>query len=233
MTADPRVVKNARCLEELTYEEVAELAFYGAKVLHPKTVTPAIEKKIAVRVLNTFNPTHPGTRIVESTPNRPLGVKAITAIKDMQMITVAGRGMMGVPGIAARTFGAVARQSANVLMISQSSSEQSICFVVPGKEGERVAQALRSEFERELGQHLIEDIHSQNEIVIVAVVGSGMKGTPGIAARVFNALGSHKINVIAIAQGASEANISLVVIRAAADIAVQAIHDAFELGTGE
>ncbi|MCL4830999.1 MAG: aspartate kinase [Caldilineaceae bacterium] len=233
LTADPRIVKNARCLEELTYEEVAELAFYGAKVLHPKTVTPAIEKKIPVRVLNTFNPSHPGTRIVESTPNRPLGVKAITAIKDMQMITVAGRGMMGVPGIAARTFGAVARQSANVLMISQSSSEQSICFVVPGKEGPRVVQSLQAEFERELKQHLIENIHSQNEIVIVAVVGTGMKGVPGIAARVFNALGTHNINVIAIAQGASEANISLVVIRAEADKAVQAIHDAFELGIGD
>ncbi len=209
---------------------MAELAFYGAKVLHPKTVTPAIEKKIPVRVLNTFNPTHPGTRIIESTPNRPLGVKAITAIKEMQMITVAGRGMMGVPGIAARTFGAVARQSANVLMISQSSSEQSICFVVPAKEAARVVQTLQIEFERELKQHLIEDIHSQTDIVIVAVVGTGMKGVPGIAARVFNALGSHNINVIAIAQGASEANISLVVIRAESDVAVQAIHDAFSLG---
>ena len=137
-----------------------------------------------------------------------------------------------VPGIAARTFGAVARQSANVLMISQSSSEQSICFVVPGKEGPRVVQLLQTEFERELKQHLIEDIHSQNDIVIVAVVGTGMKGVPGIAARVFTALGTHNINVIAIAQGASEANISLVVIRAEADTAVQAIHDAFGLGEG-
>jgi aspartokinase len=117
-------------------------------------------------------------------------------------------------------------------MISQSSSEQSICFVVPAKEAQRVIQSLQTEFERELKQHLIEDIHSQNDIVIVAVVGTGMKGVPGIAARVFNALGTHNINVIAIAQGASEANISLVVIRAESDKAVQAIHDAFGLGEG-
>lgn len=230
MTADPRIVKNARSMTELSYEEVAELAYYGAKVLHPKTATPAVEKKIPLRVLNTFNPSHPGTRIIEKTDGHSQGVKAITAVRDMRLITVAGRGMIGIPGIAARTFGTVARQSANVLMISQGSSEQSICFVVPDAEAEGVVVALNIEFARELSQHLIEEISSQSDIVIVAVVGSGMKGTPGIAARVFNALGAHNINVIAIAQGASEANISLVVLQAAADDAIRAIHDAFELG---
>lgn len=233
MTADPRIVANARSMVELSYEEVAELAYYGAKVLHPKTVTPAIEKKIPLRVLNTFNPTHAGTRIVERTQTLHHGVKAITAVRDMRLITVAGRGMLGIPGIAARTFDAVARQNANVLMISQGSSEQSICFVVPDPEGETVVSALNAEFERELNQHLIEEISSQADIVIVAVVGSGMKGTPGIAARVFNALGARGINVIAIAQGASEANISLVVLYRDADEAVRAIHDTFELGTEE
>ncbi|MEZ4638284.1 MAG: aspartate kinase [Caldilineaceae bacterium] len=232
LTADPRIVKNARTLPELTYDEVAELAYYGAKVLHPKTVTPAVEKKIPVVVLNTFNPAHPGTRIVDtlSRPNTVGTVKAITAIRNMRLITVAGRGMMGVPGIAARTFGAVARQRANVLMISQSSSEQSICFVAPDNEAVGVVSALNQEFERELGRGYIEKIDSQRDIVIVAVVGSGMKGTPGIAARVFNALGEHGINVIAIAQGASEANISLVVFTGDADNAIRAIHDAFALG---
>ena len=230
LTADPRIVPNARSLPELSYEEVAELAYYGAKVLHPKTVTPAVEKKIPLRVLNTFNPSHPGTRILAARESDGRGgVKAITAIRDMNLITVAGRGMMGVPGIAARTFGSVAREQANVLMISQSSSEQSICFVVPNSSAARVLKALEEEFERELHRRYIERIWDQKEIVIVAVVGSGMKGTPGIAARVFNALGEENINVIAIAQGASEANISLVVTDGDAAAAVRAIHDAFQL----
>ncbi len=232
MTADPRIVDNARSMDELSYEEVAELAYYGAKVLHPKTVTPAVESKIPLRVLNTFNPEHPGTSIVEKTRQLRQGVKAITAVRDLRLITVAGRGMIGVPGIAARTFAAVARERANVLMISQGSSEQSICFVVPEPEGDAVMAALEAEFARELAQHMIEEISNQPDIVIVAVIGAGMKGTPGIAARVFNALGARDINVIAIAQGSSEANISLVVLQAEADEAIRAIHDTFELGNG-
>ncbi len=231
MTADPRIVASARSMAELSYEEVAELAYYGAKVLHPKTVTPAVERKIPLRVLNTFNPDHPGTRIVERSRELHHGVKAITAVRDLRLITIAGRGMIGVPGIAARTFDAVARQRANVLMISQGSSEQSICFVVPESEGEAVIAALREEFGRELAQQMIEEISSQPDIVIVAVIGAGMKGTPGIAARVFSALGAQGINVIAIAQGSSEANISLVVLQASADDAIRAIHDTFGLGT--
>lgn len=230
MTADPRIVPNARSLKQLSYEEVAELAYYGAKVLHPKTVTPAIEKKIPVRVLNTFEPTHPGTLIVEKSQAEARGtVKAITAIRNMNLITISGRGMMGVPGIAARTFGAVARTGANVLMISQSSSEQSICFVVPESSASAVIAALNEEFRRELELHYIDSIHGMSHINIVAVVGSGMRGTPGLAARVFTAVAQVGINVIAIAQGSSEANISLVVIDADATSALRAIHDIFEL----
>ncbi|MFZ1768185.1 MAG: aspartate kinase, partial [Caldilinea sp.] len=230
MTADPRIVPNARSLHQLSYEEVAELAYYGAKVLHPKTVTPAIDKKIPVRVLNTFEPAHPGTLIVEKTHAEARGtVKAITAIRAMNLITLAGRGMMGVPGIAARTFGAVARTGANVLMISQSSSEQSICFVVPETSAHEVIAALREEFQRELERHYIDDIHGMSHINIVAVVGSGMRGTPGLAARVFTAVATAGLNVIAIAQGSSEANISLVVVDADVTSALRAIHDIFEL----
>lgn len=230
MTADPRQVPNARSLRHLSYEEVAELAYYGAKVLHPKTVTPAIEKRIPVRVLNTFEPEHPGTWIMEHADTDAKGtVKAITAIRQMNLITVGGRGMMGVPGIAARTFGAVARTGANVLMISQSSSEQSICFVVPETSAETIQKELRDEFAKELERHYIDDIHGMPHINIVAVVGSGMRGTPGLAARVFTAVAAHGINVIAIAQGSSEANISLVVVDSDSTAAVRAIHDIFEL----
>ncbi len=147
----------------------------------------------------------------------------------MNLITVGGRGMMGVPGIAARTFGAVARTGANVLMISQSSSEQSICFVVPETSAETVQKELRDEFAKELERRYIDDIHGMPHINIVAVVGSGMRGTPGLAARVFTAVAAHGINVIAIAQGSSEANISLVVVDSDSTAAVRAIHDIFEL----
>ncbi|MCS6827927.1 MAG: aspartate kinase [Caldilinea sp.] len=230
MTADPRIVPNARSIRQLSYEEVAELAYYGAKVLHPKTVLPAVEKKIPVRVLNTFEPTYPGTLIVEKVQAEARGtVKAITAIRGMNLITIAGRGMMGVPGIAARTFSAVARVGANVLMISQSSSEQSICFVVPEASAEPVIAALHEEFRRELEHRYIDSIYGMPHINIIAVVGSGMRGTPGLAARVFTAVAQVGINVIAIAQGSSEANISLVVVDADVTSALRAIHDIFEL----
>lgn len=236
LTADPRIVPNARTLPELTYEEVAELAYYGAKVLHPKTATPAVQKGIPLRVLNTFAPEHPGTRIVEKVAgsDRAVGgsVKAITAIRDMNMITVAGRGMMGVPGIAARTFSSVAQVDANVLMISQSSSEQSICFVIQNAAAKLVIAALEKEFERELERRFIDQITDHPNIVIIAIVGNGMKGTPGIAASIFTALSAENINVIAIAQGASEANISLVVADGDADVSVRAIHAAFGLHAG-
>jgi bifunctional aspartokinase / homoserine dehydrogenase 1 len=234
LTADPRIVTNARSLHQLSYEEVAELAYYGAKVLHPQTVTPAVEKKIPIRVLNTFEPSHPGTRIVEQSNSEGHGiekgtVKAITSIRGMNLITVGGRGMIGVPGTAARTFQAVATVGANVLMISQSSSEQSICFVVPSTVSALVINALRAEFKTELERHHIDQIDGHGDVAIIAVVGSGMRGTPGLAASIFQAVGQHDINVIAIAQGSSEANVSLVVEEERAADAVRSIHDIFAL----
>jgi aspartate kinase len=229
MTADPRIVPEARTIGEISYIEAAELAFYGAKVLHPKTILPAVEHGIALRVLNTFESDHPGTLIVkEARPTKDVA-KAISAIKGLTMVTVEGRGMLGVPGIAARTFGAVARAGANVLMISQSSSEQSICFVIRESEREAVLAQLQIEMARELASQHIDRVFGQDGIVIVAVVGAAMKGTPGIASRIFSALGEASINVIAIAQGSSECNISLVVARGDADEAVRRIHAAFTL----
>lgn len=237
LTADPRIVPDARSLNRLSYEEVAELAYYGAKVLHPKTVKPAIEKQIPLRVLNTFEPEQPGTQIVPATEmadevsdeSASGSVKAVTAIRNMTLITIAGRGMMGVPGIAARAFGSVARVAANVLMISQSSSEQSLCFVIPDGPAQIVAQELHTEFERELERGYIDRVESYPDAVIVAVVGSGMRGIPGLAAGIFGAIGQRAINIVAIAQGSSEANISFVVDDADAADAVRAIHQAFEL----
>ncbi len=230
MTADPRIVPEARTVSQLSYEEVAELAYYGAKVLHPKTVIPAIRKRIPVRVLNTFEAEHPGTVIRERSNSEEHGsVKGITAIKGMTLMTLAGRGMAGVPGIAARAFGAVARVQANVLMISQSSSELNICFVIPAANVPLAEQTLHDEFRREVDRGDIERIDAHGSIVVVAVVGSGMRGTPGLAAGVFTAVAQKRINVIAIAQGSSEANISFVIDESEAATALRAIHAHFEL----
>ncbi|MFN2201450.1 MAG: aspartate kinase [Caldilineaceae bacterium] len=230
MTADPRIVPSARSLHQLSYEEVAELSYYGAKVIHPKTVAPALDNGIPLRVLNTFEPEHPGTAIVGQSDEASQGaVKAITSIQGLNLVTVAGRGMMGVPGIAARTFRSVAASDANVLMISQSSSEQSICFVVPETYAETVITDLEAEFRTELERGYVDRIFGQRQISIVAVVGSGMRGTPGLAAGIFKAVGDKKINVVAIAQGSSEANVSLVVSEKDTATAVNAIHDIFEL----
>lgn len=228
MTADPRIVPDACPLQELTYGEAAELAYFGAKVLHPKTMLPAIDRGIPISVRNTFNPAFPGTRVVAHVTNRG-AVKALTVIRGLALVTVAGRGMMGVPGIAARTFAAVAAQGANVLMISQASSEQSICFVVPEAEAGRVASGLEAAFSDEIRRRLIDGVSSEQEMVIVAIVGEGMRGTPGIAARLFSALGEKGVNVVAVAQGSSETNLSLVLASSDADAAVRYIHAAFNL----
>ncbi len=230
MTADPRVVPDARTLPEISYAEAAELSYFGAKVIHPKTILPAVERGIPLRILNTFNPTHPGTLVVaEAKPSR-LTVKGITAIRGLSLVTVEGRGMLGVPGIAARVFSAVAQEGISVLMISQSSSEQNICFVIRQEATERALRALEEAFELELARRNVDRIWAQEGVAIVAAVGAGMKGTPGIAAKVFGALGKHGINVISIAQGSSEYNISFVVDEGDMEDAVRYIHAEFGLG---
>ncbi|MFQ5812741.1 MAG: aspartate kinase [Anaerolineae bacterium] len=230
MTADPRVVPEARTLSEISYAEAAELSYFGAKVLHPKTILPAVEQGIPLRIVNTFNPSHPGTLIVADAKPSELTVKGITSIEGLSLVTVEGRGMLGVPGIAARVFTAVAQEGISVLMISQSSSEQNICFVIRQEAVERALRALESAFELELARRNVDRIWAQDGVAIVAVVGAGMKGTPGIAAKVFGALGKHGVNVISIAQGSSEYNISFVVDEGDMEDAVRYIHQEFGLG---
>jgi aspartokinase/homoserine dehydrogenase 1 len=225
MTADPRIVAGARVIPVLSYNEISELAYFGAKVLHPRTIRPVIERGIPLWVKNTFNPACPGTRIVREPENTPGTVKAVTAIKGLSMVTVEGRGMMGVPGIAARTFSAVASQGASVLMISQSSSEQSICFVIPTHTALPVIRAIENEMSLELARRDVDRVSSIEDVVIVTAVGAGMRSTPGIAARIFGALGRGSINVTAIAQGSSDCSISLVIGADSAADAVRQIHD--------
>ena len=230
MTADPRVVPEAHTLPEVSYAEAAELSYFGAKVLHPKTIRPAIEQGIPLRIKNTFNPQGPDTLIIRESTQDTRPVKAVTAIRRMSMVTVAGRGMLGVPGVAAKVFSAVAQEGISVLMISQSSSEQSICFVVETSSSERAVSALESAFERELARQDIDRIIADDDVVIIAVVGAGIRSTPGVAAKVFGALGRNGVNVISIAQGSSEHNLSLVVQEEDADTAVRHIHEEFGLG---
>jgi aspartate kinase len=224
MSADPRIESSARTLPEITYREISELAFYGAKVLHPKTIRPALENDITLWVKNTFEPDSPDTRIIENGNGQKGVIRAVTAIREQCLITVEGRGMLGVPGIAARLFSAVARKDTSVVMISQASSEQSICIVVPYRAHQIVVRALEEEFRREIDQRDIDHIRASEDCAIVTVVGAGMRSTPGIAGRIFTAVGDQGVNVIAIAQGSSECSISLVVDAAEADEAVRAIH---------
>jgi aspartate kinase len=231
MTANPTEVPEARTLSEISYSEASELAYYGAKVLHYKTILPAFRKRIPVRILNSFNPAHPGTRVtVEGHPSA-CGVKAVTSIRGVILIAISGTGLQGIPGIAAKTFDVVAAQQANVLMISQASSENNICFVLSAAEAPRVVAALRAALEFELMRGHIDEITAEQHVAIVAAVGDRMRGTPGIAATVFGALGAAGINIIAISQGSSERNISLVVTERDAGEAVRAIHRAFRLET--
>jgi bifunctional aspartokinase / homoserine dehydrogenase 1 len=224
MSADPRLVPEARVIPTLSYAEVGELAYFGAKVLHPRTIRPVIERGIPLWVKNTFNPVCPGTRIVAEPEAATGTVKAITAIRGLSMVTVEGRGMLGVPGIAARTFAAVASQGASVLMISQASSEQSISFVIPTDAVPRVTAAIEAEMALELARRDVDRVWSLDDVVIVTAVGAGMRGTPGVAHRIFGALAGQEINVIAVAQGSSECSISLVIAADDVSNAVQQIH---------
>jgi len=226
MSADPRLVTEAHTIPTLSYREVAELAYYGAKVLHPLTIRPVVEAGIGLRVLNTFNPANPGTEIVgEMQTNSGKIIKAVTAIKDLRLITVDGRGMLGVPGVAARTFSTVAATGTSVPLISQASSEQSICFAVPSESAEEVVRALQHTFAREIERRDIDRIWATHNVATITVVGSGMSSTPGVAGQVFSALGKNKVNVIAIAQGSSEVSISLMVTEEDLKSAVCTLHN--------
>ena len=224
MTSDPKIVKDAKSLPLLSYNEISELAYFGAKVIHPRTIQPVVEKGIPLRVKNTTNPTHPGTLIDQNSKKVKSTVKAVTLIKGLSMVNVEGRGMLGVPGIAARTFAAVASQGASVLMITQASSEQSISFLLPMETVESVLHALRKEMALELERKDIEKIWARDDVVIVTAVGAGLRDTPGIGVRIFGALAEAGINVIAVAQGSSECSISLTISAEDAELAVRQIH---------
>lgn len=225
MTTDPRIDKRARVLPYVSYQEVGELAFFGAKVLHPKTVQPIVGKGIPMRVRNTFNPSFEGTLIgAESKPTNTI-IKAVTSVNNVNLLTVSGKGMIGVPGIAGRTFSASARAGGNILMISQASSEQSFCFVVTSERSQQVKAEIERELANEIERNDVDTVTVMEDVAIVTVVGAGMQGVPGVAGRVFTAMGANQVNVIAIAQGSSEVSISFVIAGADYQRAVVSLHD--------
>jgi aspartokinase/homoserine dehydrogenase 1 len=235
-TADPRVVPEARVIRQLNFREAAEMSFYGAKVLHQRTMIPVTGPGIPVRTRNSFAPDEPGTLVDGTFTPGSHPVKAVTAVRSQALLSVEGKGMAGVPGVAARVFGALSERGISVTMISQSSSESSICLAVPGDEAFAAESAIKRALRADLSRGDVDEVEARPGVALVGVVGLGMAHTPGVAARVFRALGARRVNVLAIAQGSSELNITLAVEEAHAADAVRALHAEFglhRLDTGE
>jgi aspartokinase/homoserine dehydrogenase 1 len=229
LTADPRRVPDARLIPQLHHREAAEVAYFGAKVLHPRALIPLEGSRISLHVRSFQEPHGAGTEVSGRRTLEAYPVKALATIEGQALVTVAGKGMMGVPGIAARTFTAVHAEGLSVSTIFQASSESSIGFTLPEGEAGRAVEALRRAFREELAAGLVDRVAHRRDVAVIAVVGMGMAGTPWIAARVFSALAAGGVNVIAIAQGSSELNISFVVAGKEATEAARRVHAAFQL----
>lgn len=229
MTTDPRLVPAARIIPQLNVREAAELAYYGAKVLHPRALIPLARVRIPVFVRPFADPSAPGTEISTRRTLQQYPVKALSVVRAQAMITVTGNGMLGVPGIAARTFEALHQAKISVALISQASSEHSICLCIPQERASDAKAALEYAFANEIARRELEGVDVQTQVAMLAVVGLGMAGTVGIAARLFRALSGADVNVVAIAQGSSELNISVVIADTDAAAAAQSAHDAFQL----
>lgn len=227
MTSDPKIVPSAKVIPKISFQEATEMAIFGAKVMHPRALEPAMEENIPVRIRNIFNPENPGTLIVKEQMVKPVDVvKAIALVKDVALVNVSGAGMIGAPGTAAKVFGVLGRNDVNILMISQSVSEANISFIIERRSLEKAVNALEIAL---LGRGLIREVTAEDDVCVVAVVGAGMRGTPGVASRVFSAVARRGINVRMIAQGSSELNISFAVKKSDGEDAVQAIHEEFRL----
>ncbi|MCC7196441.1 MAG: aspartate kinase, partial [Gemmatimonadaceae bacterium] len=229
LSADPRRVPDAKIIRALSYNEAMELAYFGAKVIHPQTMAPAVEHGIPIWIRNSFAPDRPGTLICAHPDSDEQPVKGITSIEDVALVNLEGAGMIGVPGTAYRLFGALREEDISVILISQGSSEHSICCAIPAAQAGRARAVLERAFARELAEGQIQSVDVTGELAILAVVGDGMAGMPGIAGKVFGALGGASVNVRAIAQGASERNISVVVDGRQATRALRAAHAGFYL----
>lgn len=231
MTADPRKVKNAFSLTALSYNEAMEMSHFGAKVIYPPTLQPVFTKKIPIRIRNTFNPSFEGTLISKkSGPPNQMRVKGISSISDIDLLTLQGSGMIGVTGVSARLFSCLAHHQVNIILITQASSEHSITFAVSPEDTEKAEKAINAEFFYEIEAKRIDRIQIRHSLSIVAIIGANMMKTAGISGRMFSSLGNNGINIIAIAQGSSELNISTVIESKDLSKALNALHDAYFLG---
>jgi len=228
LSADPRRVPDAQVIDSLSYHEAMELAYFGAKVIHPQTMAPAVAKRIPIWIRNTFAPETSGS-LISASPSSIHPVKGITSIDGVALVNVEGAGMIGVPGTAQRLFGALREDGISVILISQGSSEHSICFAIPQAEAERTARTVRHAFHAELNGGQIQNVDVVRGCSILSVVGDGMAGTPGVAAQVFGSLGAAGVNVRAIAQGSSERNISVVIDERQTTRALRSVHSGFYL----
>jgi aspartokinase/homoserine dehydrogenase 1 len=230
LTCDPRKVKQAFTIPQLSYAEAMEMSHFGAKVIYPPTIQPALRKGIPIYIKNTFNPAFVGTRIhKEHDPTFKSTIKGISSLGNLSLIRLQGSGMMGVPGVSARLFSALGREKINVILITQASSEHSISIAISDKETKRALASISDEFEKEIEDGLIDPVKAESDLCVVAIIGEQMKNVPGVAGRLFESLGKNGINIIAIAQGSSELNISFVIDKQDESKALNAIHDSFFL----
>jgi len=228
MTADPKIVRSCRLIPQISYAEAAEMVILGAKAMHPRALEPANERSVPIRIKNTFNPTANGTLISRDvTVKKGEIVKGVAAIKDVALINISGMSMVGMPGTAAKVFNILGSQGINVIMISQSISESNISLLVRRNQLAKGLNALELAL---LGRSSVKDISFEDDVSAVAVIGAGMKGTHGVASRLFGAVAKKGINVRMIAQGSSELNISFVVGEKDCDETIRAVHDEFRLG---
>ncbi len=229
LTADPRKVKKAFSVSAMTYEEAMEMSHFGAKVIHPPTIQPALEKGIPLWIKNTFNPTHHGTLISTELTDQQFMIKGISSIDDVALLTLQGSGMVGVAGISARLFGALSQSKVNVILITQGSSEHTISFAVKPADAIIAKKAIEEAFNLEIKAHLIEKMRVEEKLSIIAVIGENMRNTPGVSGRLFQAFGKNGISAVATAQGSSELNISVVIHRENLNKALNALHQTFFL----
>jgi len=229
MTADPRLVPGARIIPEISYREAIELSYFGAKVLHPKTIQPVMNKKIPVWIKNSFNPSCPGTKIVATPTDHTPGVKAITSVSNADLVTMSGKNTLSFPRLATRVFNGLHLEDVSTLMVTQSSADNVLCFAIHDADLPRVRARLEKTFELEMLHEYVGALEVMPKIAIVVAIGENMKGTPGLAGRAFSALGKKGINIIAIAQGSSELSISFAVRSSDVKEAVKAIHEEFQL----
>ncbi|MBI4131773.1 MAG: aspartate kinase [Nitrosarchaeum sp.] len=226
MTADPKIVKNAKLLKEVSYIEAIEMALFGAKQIHPRTFEPLLAKKIPMKIRNSFNVKNEGTSVTDSpSVSTKNTVKCVSSIRHNGLIDIRGGSMVGTPGTAAKIFATLAKSGINVMMISQNPSESSITIVVKNTDLDKAVNAL----EMELLGKIIKKLEVTTDVAIIALIGLGMRGTVGVASKVFGAIEKNKVNVAMITQGSSELNLAFVVKDSDSNVAVQALHDAFEL----